>query len=178
MINILIDRSGSMAENGKPMLILNLVRFIRQLLDINKVKFFVIQDQMMPVYVEPEFDIELPEIKGSIDVDSCISFLIERKTEQTILLSDGFFELTETQKRDFKQQSLIIVAVGSDADLTGLGYLGLPFYLAQDIGVVINYARNILDEQQIFPPLLCTDVQFKQSVLDVIYQQDEDDGWS
>ena len=178
MINILIDRSGSMAENGKPMLMLNLVRFIRQSLDIKNVEFFVLQDQMTQVYVEPEFDIELPEIRGSIDMDPCIEFLIKRNKEQTILLSDGFFELTETQKRDFKQQNVIIVALGADADITGLGYLGLPFYLAQDIGVAIKYARNILDEQQIFPPLLSTDVQFKQSVLDDTYQQDENDDWS
>ena len=177
MINVLIDRSGSMAENGKPMLMLNLVRFIRQSLDIKNVEFFVLQDQMTQVYVEPEFDIELPEIRGSIDMDSCIEFLIKRNKEQTILLSDVFFELTQTQKRLFKQQNVIIVAVGADADITGLDQLGLAVYLAQDIGVAIKYALNILDEQQIFPPLLSTDVQFKQSVLDDTYQQDEDDDW-
>ena len=175
MINVLIDRSGSMAENGKPMLMLNLVRFIRQSLDIKNVEFFVLQDQMTQVYVEPEFDIELPEIRGSIDMEPCIEFLIKRNKEQTILLSDGFFELTQTQKRLFKQQNVIIVAVGADADITGLDQLGLAVYLAQDIGVAIKYARNILNEQQIFPPRLCADVQFKQSLLDNTYQQDEDE---
>lgn len=179
MINIVIDRSGSMAENGKPMLILNLVRFIRQSLDADNVKFFVLQNQLTQVYVDPELDIELPEIIGSTDMDRCIAFLIESNTEITIFLSDGFFELSESQKRVFKQQNLIVVAVGADADLTGLDYLGLPVYPAQDIGVAIKHASNILNVLRIPPPLQRSDVQFSKSVLSVAHEQgeDEDDDW-
>lgn len=179
MINIVIDRSGSMAENGKPMLILNLVRFVRQYFSVNEAQFYVLQNQLRQVYVDYDLDIELPEIIGSTDMDSCIAFLIERKTEPTILLSDGFFELTESQKRVFKQQNVVIVAVGADADLTGLGYLSLPVYPAQDIGVAIKHASNILNVQRIEPPLQRSDVQFSKSVLGIVHEQDEDedDDW-
>ena len=178
MINIVIDRSGSMAENGKPMLILNLVRFFRQYFLSNDIKFYVLQNQLSQVPIDPALDITLPEIIGSIDMDSCIAFLIGRKTESTILLSDGFFELTESQKRVFKQQqNLIIVAVGADADLIELDYLGLPIYLAQDIRGAINHAKHLLDVQQIFPPLQRKNVQFSESVVSVVHEQDEDDDW-
>ena len=180
MINIVIDRSGSMAENGKPMLILNLVRFVCQYFSSNEAQFYVLQNQLRQVYVDPELDIELPEIIGSTDMDSCIAFLIERKTEPTILLSDGFFELTESQKRVFKQQqNVVVVAVGADADLTGLDYLGLPVYPAQDIGVAIKHASNILNVLRIPPPLQRCDVQFGKSVLVKVHEQyeDDDDDW-
>lgn len=178
MINIVIDRSGSMVENGKPMLILNLVRFIRQYLGGDKAQFFVINNQLSQVFVDSELDIELPEIAGSLEMDNGIAFLIERKTEPTILLSDGYFELTESQKRVFKQQqNVVVVAVGADADITGLDYLGLPVYPAQDIGVAIKHAGNILNALRIPPPLQRSDVQFSKPVLGVDHEQDEDYDW-
>ena len=177
MINIVIDRSGSMAENGKPMLILNLLRYIRQYLGVDKVQFYVLNNQLSQVFVDPKLDLELPEITGAINMDSGIEFLNDRKTEPTILLSDGFFELTESQRRVFKQQNVIVVAVGADADITGLDYLGLPVYLAQDIGVAIKHASNILSVLRISPPLQRSDVQFDKSVLVEVHEQDEDDDW-
>ena len=104
---------------------------------------------------------------------------VPEKTEPTILLSDGFFELTESQKRVFKQQNVIVVAVGADADITGLDYLGLPVYLAQDIGVAIKHASTIFSAQRIPPPLQRCDVQFGKSVLVEVHEQDdgEDDDW-
>jgi hypothetical protein len=179
MINIVIDRSGSMAENGKPMLILNLLRYIRQCLGVDKVQFHVLNNQLSHVFVDPTLDLELPEITGSMNMDDGIEFLNERKTEPTILLSDGFFELTESQKRVFKQQNVIVVAVGADADITGLDYLGLPVYLAQDIGVAIKHASTIFSVLRIVPPLQRCDVQFGKSVLVEVHEQDdgEDDDW-
>lgn len=178
MINVVIDRSGSMAENGKPMLILNLLRYIRQYIGISHLQFYVLSNQLISVSIDSNLDLELPEILGSFEIEKCISFLLERKTEATIFLSDVFFEMTGSQKRVFKQQkNLVIVAVGADAELSGLEHLNLPVYLAQDIALAIKHAINIFDVQEISPPLQRSDVQWEPSVLTAANKQDEDDDW-
>ena len=176
-MNIVIDRSGSMVENGKPRLILNLVRFIRQHLSSSEVQIYTLQDQLNQVHVDPALDIELPEITGPTNIDRCIEFLIERTTEPTVFLSDGFFDLTESQKRILKQQhNLVVVAVGADADFNNLNFLGLPVYPAQDIGVAIKHA-NGLNTQRTLPPLQRSDVQLSEPVRGTFHDQGEDDDW-
>lgn len=178
MINILVDRSGSMFENGKPMLVINLLRYIRQTIDLDKLKIFAINSQFYSIDISSDSDIELPEITGSLDTEKAIEFLCQHEFEPTLFLSDGFFELSDSQKRILKQQQqMIIVAVGADADVSGLKPLRLPVYLAQDIGFAVEQASKTIPESNLTPPLKRGDVQFNNSSLVTEPVSEEEDGW-
>ena len=115
MINVVIDNSGSMRDNGKASLAANVFRiFKRELPADTEINFY-------------RWDTEVAQIDspaglrflGSTDSASLETFIAERNYEPILLVGDGVTE--PSLNAILKKSGSMYVAVGCDSDVSGLG---------------------------------------------------------
>lgn len=112
-LNLILDASGSLSENGKDsvarMLLLSARRLCGVLPDL-ELRAYRWREDIVPL--PPDVP---PDFSGRADPDALNRFLAERREEAALLLTDGG-ELPEKPG-----DRLFIVAVGGDCDRDRLG---------------------------------------------------------
>ena len=140
-LHCIIDCSGSMAEYGKPMLLVNLLRYIRQFTKQHSqsAHYFSWQKDIAEVNWPAEADVQLLTTEGGSDVAALCSWT-EANPEATLLvLTDGYFRLNAEQRYQLTQlDNLYIVGVGGDADLVQLNTLSQHSYRAEQLDHVLH----------------------------------------
>ncbi|MBE8127762.1 hypothetical protein [Photobacterium damselae] len=167
----IIDRSGSMAEYGKPMLMVNLLRYIRQFTNQRNINtsYFSWQEDISEINWSEDQDVELPNVGKSADIDAVCSLAKSYPEATLVILSDGYFELKSEQRHLLTQlDNLYIVSVGGDANLVQLNTLSEHSYHAEKI----DQALHTLSRSKVatVPPL--SRVSMKATLFD-----DEEDEW-
>jgi len=172
--HIVFDNSGSMAEYGKPFLLANLLRYIRQVISQNSLdsQLYSASEQIIEIdWSDNEKDIELPVIGKSLTTENLITFLNKKTTEKVLLLTDGYLEMTSTQVHNLQQYSnLIIVALGGDAHCKNLTRIKGFLFVASEI----SSALEVLFLPSLKRQPLLSSVQLKVSDTNAI---ETDDDW-
>lgn len=167
----IIDRSGSMAEYGKPMLMVNLLRYIRQFTKQHNIStsYFSWKKDISEINWSEDVDVELPIAEERTDIDVVCSLAKSYPDTKLLILSDGYFELNSEQRHLLTQlDNLYIVGVGGDANLVRLNTLSEHSYHAEKI----DQALHTLSRSKVatVPPL--SRVSMKATLFD-----DEEDEW-
>lgn len=125
-----------MAEYGKPMLMVNLLRYIRQFTNQHNIStsYFSWKVDISEINWSEEQDTELPNAGDSADIDAVCSLAKSYPDTTLMILSDGYFELDSEQRHLLTQlDNLYIVGVGGDANLVQLNTLSEHCYHAEQI---------------------------------------------
>ena len=137
----IIDCSGSMAEYGKPMLLVNLLRYIRQFTaqGSKSMRYFSWREDIAEVNWFANADIELPAADGGSDIAALCSWG-EANSDATILvLTDGYFSLNTEQRHKLSLlNKLYLVGVGGDANLAQLNTLSNHSFRAEQLDHALN----------------------------------------
>lgn len=140
-LHCIIDYSGSMAEYGKPMLLVNLLRYIRQFTTQHSksTSYFSWREDITENFWTAEADVELPAAEGSSDIASLCCWS-EVNSEATLLvLTDGYFKLNTEQRQLISQvDNLYFIGVGGDADFAQLNTLSNHSYRAEQLDHVLH----------------------------------------
>ena len=122
-LHCIIDRSGSMGEYGKPMLLVNLLRYVRQFSGQHSLitRYLSWGQQITETNWSAELDVELPEANNICDASDLLSWRADNPRAVLLVLTDGYFELSSDQRQKFEFfDDIYVVAVGGDADLARL----------------------------------------------------------
>lgn len=112
-----------MAEYGKPMLLVNLLRYIRQFTSKadKSVKYFCWREDIVEINWLAGADIKLPALKGTSHLASLCDWAEAKPEVKLLVLTDGYFKLSASQRSVISQlDNLYLVGVGGDADLKQL----------------------------------------------------------
>lgn len=136
-----IDCSGSMAEYGKPMLLVNLLRYIRQFTEqySKNTRYFSWQEAITEINWPAEADVKLPSAEGGSDVTALCSWGKGNPEVTLLVLTDGYFRLSAEQRQQLSQlDNLYLVGVGGDADLQQLNTLSKHSYRAEQLDQLLH----------------------------------------
>ncbi|MBE0470342.1 MAG: hypothetical protein IBX55_12655 [Methyloprofundus sp.] len=171
-LHCIIDCSGSMAEYGKPMLLVNLLRYIRQFTKQHSqsAHYFSWQKDIAEVNWPAEADVQLLTTEGSSDIAALCSWTEANPGVTYLVLTDGYFKLTDQQRYRLNQlENLYVVGVGGDADLAQLNTLSQNSYRAEQLDHVLH---------TIWRPKTATVGPTNRVELAVVFVEDEsDDEW-
>lgn len=112
-----------MAEYGKPMLLVNLLRYIRQFTSEadKSVRYFCWQEGIKEINWPAGVDVKLPALKGTSHFASLCDWAKANPEVKLLVLTDGYFKLSASQRSLISQlDNLYLVGVGGDADLEQL----------------------------------------------------------
>lgn len=140
-LHCLVDCSGSMTEYGKPMLMVNLLRYIHQFTTQHSQssRYFSWQEDISEMNWSAQVDVELPATVGSSDIAALCSWTKVNPEATLLVLTDGYFKLTAQQRHQLTQlDNLYIVGVGGDADLVQLNTLSQHSYRAEQLDHVLH----------------------------------------
>ena len=129
-----------MAEYGKPMLLVNLIRHIRQFIEQHhkNIYYFSWQENIAQLKWSVESDVGLPIAKGEGDVDVLCKWTEINPDVKILLLTDGYFRLNKQQRYQLGQLNhLYLIGVGGDADLSQLSTLSKHCYHAKQLDQVL-----------------------------------------
>lgn len=135
-LHCIIDCSGSMAEYGKPMLLVNLLRYTRQFSELRNINtcYFRWQKELAEVHWPVDADIDLPNAEGSSDISALCRWGEENSDVTLLVLTDGYFGLNTEQRQRLSQlENLYLVGVGGDADLVQLNTLSNYSFRAEQL---------------------------------------------
>lgn len=125
-----------MTEYGKSMLLVNLLRYIRQFTkdQSENVSYFSWQEDITEIGWSTEVDVELPIAKDGSDIAVLCNWS-EANSEATLLvLTDGYFELNAQQRHQLSQlNNLYLISVGGDADVAQLNTLSSHNFRAEQL---------------------------------------------
>ena len=130
-----------MAEYGKPMLLVNLIRHISQFIEQHhkNIYYFSWQENIAQLQRSVESDIGLPIAKGGGDVDVLCKWTEINPDVKILLLTDGYFRLNTQQRYQLGQLNhLYLIGVGGDADLPHLNTLSNNCYRAEQLDQVLH----------------------------------------
>ncbi|WP_217544473.1 hypothetical protein [Vibrio metschnikovii] len=171
-LHCIIDCSGSMAEYGKPMLLVNLLRYIRQFTTQHSQssRYFSWQKHIAEMNWSAQIDVELPAAEGSSDIAALCNWTEANPGVTFLVLTDGYFKLTDQQRYQLTQlDNLYVVGVGGDADLAQLNTLSHNSSRAEQLGHVLH---------TIWRPKTATVGPANRVELAVVLVEDEsDDEW-
>ncbi|WP_246782270.1 hypothetical protein [Wohlfahrtiimonas chitiniclastica] len=171
----IIDCSGSMSEYGKQMLLVNLLRYIRQFTEQHNkdISYFIWQKQISEIIWSDEVDVELPILLGSGDTTALCNWSEEHPDVNLLVLTDGAFKLTKQQRHQLGQlDNLYLIGVGGDADVPQLKTLSDYCYCAEQLDYALHAmwkTRSAIST----PPL--TKVDLAKVVGQI--SKEEDDEW-
>lgn len=174
-VHCIVDCSGSMSEYGKPMLLVNLLRYIRQFVEQHSqdVHYYIWQKQISEIIWPDEADVELPILLGSGDISALCHWSEERPDVNLLVLTDGAFKLTKQQRHQLGQlDNLYLIGVGGDADVPQLKTLSDYYYCAEQLDQALHAmwkTRSAIST----PPL--TKVDLAKVVGQI--SKEEDDEW-
>ncbi|MEZ9368441.1 hypothetical protein AB4140_06385 [Shewanella sp. 10N.286.51.B2] len=140
-LHCIIDCSGSMAEYGKPMLLVNLLRYIRQFTaqHSKSTRYLSWREDIAEIFWLAEVDVELPAAEGSSDIAALCSWAEANPQTLIMVLTDGYFELnTEQRQLVSLVDNLYFIGVGGDADLAQLNTLSNHSYGAEQLDHVLH----------------------------------------
>lgn len=171
-LHCIIDCSGSMAEYGKPMLLVNLLRYIRQFTEqySKSTSYYSWKKVIAEMNWSAQIDVELPTAEGSSDIAALCSWTEANPGVTYLVLTDGYFKLTDQQRYRLNQlENLYVVGVGGDADLAQLNTLSQNSYRAEQLDHVLH---------TIWRPKTATVGPTNRVELAVVFVEDEsDDEW-
>lgn len=130
-----------MTEYGKSMLMVNLLRYIRQFTKQHSqsAHYFSWQKNIVEINWPAEVDVELPATEGSSDIAALCSWGEANPEAKLLMLTDGYFKLNAEQRHQLTQlDNLYIVGVGGDADLVQLNTLSQHSYRAEQLDHVLH----------------------------------------
>ncbi len=140
-LHCIVDCSGSMAEYGKPMVLVNLLRYVRQFTTQHSqtTRYFSWQKDIAEMNWSAQVDIQLTTTEGSSDI-AALSSWAEANPEVTLLvLTDGYFKLSGQQRHQLTQlDNLYMIGVGGDADLVQLNTLSNHSYRVEQLDHVLH----------------------------------------
>jgi len=140
-LHCIIDCSGSMAEYGKPMLLVNLLRYIRQFTTQHSksTRYLSWREDIAEVFWLAEADVELPVAKGGSDIAALCGWAEANPQAVLIVLTDAYFKLNTEQRQLISQiDNLYFIGVGGDADLAQLNTLSNFSYRAEQLDDVLH----------------------------------------
>ena len=140
-LNCIIDCSGSMAEYGKPMLLVNLLRYIRQFAaqHSKSTSYFSWREGITEIFWSAEADVELPAAEGSSDIAALCDWAEVNPQAVLMVLTDGYFKLNTEQRQLISQvDNVYFIGVGGDADLAQLNTLSNHSYPAEQLNHVLH----------------------------------------
>lgn len=165
-----------MAEYGKPMLLVNLLRYIRQYTSEadKSARYFCWQEGIVEINWLAGTDIELPALEGTSHLASLGDWVEKNPDAMLLVLTDGYFKLNASQRSQLSQLSqldnLYLVAVGGDADLEQLRRVSNYSFRAEELDRAL---------QTIYRPEVVTIAPSSQvELLEVSVQSEvEEDEW-
>lgn len=140
-LHCIIDCSGSMVEYGKPMLLVNLVRYIRQFTNYfhKDISYFSWQENIAQLHWPIENDVGLLGTKGEGNIEALCNWIDLNPDVKLMLLTDGYFKLSSQQRYQLGQLNhLYLIGVGGDADLPHLNTLSKNCYRAEQLDQVLH----------------------------------------
>lgn len=140
-LHCIIDCSGSMAEYGKPMLLVNLLRYIRQFTTeySKSTQYFSWREDIAEVFWLAEVDVELPVAEGGSDIVALCDWTEVNPQAVLMVLTDGYFKLNIEQRQLISQvDNLFFIGAGGDADLAQLNTLSNHSYRAEHLDHVLH----------------------------------------
>ncbi|MGO2734514.1 hypothetical protein [Psychrobacter sp.] len=140
-LHCIIDCSGSMTEYGKSMLLVNLLRYIRQFTQeqSNNVHYFSWQEDITEINWAAEVDVELPIAKGGSDLTALCNWGEANPEVKLLVLTDGYFRLNTEQRHQLSQlNNLYLIGVGGDADVAQLNTLSNHSFCAEQVDHVLH----------------------------------------
>lgn len=130
-----------MSEYGKPMLLVNLLRYIRQFTAhySKSTQYLCWREDIVEMNWSAEADVELPTTEGSSDIAALCSWTEANPEAILLVLTDGYFKLTAQQRHQLTQlDNLYMIGVGGDADLVQLNTLSNHSYRAEQLDHVLH----------------------------------------
>ena len=130
-----------MAEYGKPMLLVNLLRYIRQFTaqHSKSTSYFSWREDITEIFWLAEADVELPIAEGSSDLAALCGWAEANPQAVLMVLTDGYFKLNTEQRQLISQfDNLFFIGVGGDADLAQLNTLSNHSYRAEQLDHVLH----------------------------------------
>lgn len=161
-----------MAEYGKPMLLVNLVRYIRQFTEQHdtNICYFSWQENITQLHWSVGSDVELPSTSGEGNVDALCKWMEINSDVKFLLLTDGYFKLNAQQRYQLSQlDHLYLIGVGGDADLSQLSTLSKHYYHAEQLDRVLHMILR--SETVSITPLSSVDLT------SIIKNESKDDEW-
>ncbi len=175
-LHCLIDLSGSMSEYGKPMLVINLLRYIRQFADQNDkdIKYFTWQTDINEISWPMAEDVTLPNSEGSGNVEMFCRWCEINSDARILVLTDGYFKLNKEQRHQLSNFGhLFLIGVGGDANFPLLSVLSNHCYGAEQLDHVLHiiWRANLSD----IAPL--SRVDLTQFLVESKSKDEDDDEW-
>ena len=140
-LHCIIDCSGSMAEYGKPMLVVNLLRYIRQFSEQQGINthYLYWQSGIADIKWSLDMDVELPAREGSSNATALCDWARAHSQVPLLVLTDGYLELNAEHRLQLAGLSnLYLIGVGGDADLQQLRTLSDLSYRAAELDHVLH----------------------------------------
>lgn len=140
-LHCIIDCSGSMAEYGKPMLLVNLLRYIRQFTELHSknTRYLHWRADVAEINWSTESDVELPVAENISDIAALYTWAASNPQATLLVLTDGYFGLNTEQRHQLTQlDNLYLIGVGGDADLIQLNTLSNHSYRAEQLDHVLH----------------------------------------
>lgn len=137
----IIDCSGSMSEYGKQMLLVNLLRYIRQFAEQHSqdIHYYIWQKQVSKIIWSDEVDVELPILLGSGDTTALCNWSEEHPDVNLLVLTDGALKLTKQHRYQLGQlDNLYLLGIGGDADMSQLKALSDYCYCAEQLDQALH----------------------------------------
>ena len=136
-LNVLIDTSGSMAEDCKNAIVKYLLNAITSCDEIVITNYFLVGNQCIKVE-----DIDSLKITydGQMKATAINSYFREiSDQENTLLISDGCFDVDTEKSISKHRDNVVCIAVGEDAMLNNLQRCSKnkKVYLAEDVNAAI-----------------------------------------
>ena len=178
-LHCIIDRSGSMAEYGKPMLLVNLLRYIRQISHQHGInsRYLSWGLQLTEINWPVEMDVELPSAEGSGDIAALEAWGQSHPQATLLVLTDGYFEINVEHRQQLALlDNLHLIAVGGDADLARLNTLSEHSYRAEQLDQALH--ALLRPEPAASAPL--TRVKLPEGVMvshEATVESEDDDEW-
>ena len=173
-LHCLIDRSGSMAEYGKPMLLVNLLRYIRQFSDQHCInaRYLSWGQQVAEILGSTEQDVELPEVGSTCNTADLLTWKADNPHASLLVLTDGYFELTNDQRQRLSLlDDIYFIAVGGDADQVKLNTLSGNSYSAEQLDQALHITLRPQVESD--PPMSRVNLHNTASAI----EPEDDDEW-
>lgn len=143
MLNVIMDLSGSMCEQGKLGILKNLLRYIMMQAHIEdvEVSYFGWKDVLKPLDAMMSTELSELEISGSLDWEVLYTFLNEFDERDTaIVLTDGDRRIRWQKTVWNERVDLYVIAIGADVDGRQMtkAFQGIRLFRPEDISYVFD----------------------------------------
>lgn len=177
MHKILFDNSGSMSELGKEQLLINTLRFCRQFIELNNIKepveYYQASNSIDQIQFEENNDIVILPPTGRTSGEVISDWLQSNKNNFIFWITDGYTNFSEELLLNLgKKSSLVIVALGCDADINQLKRFQSSLFLVDNLDAALEKFFTPISNMSVLPKVV-----EEAATENVFSDDDNDDEW-